>query len=99
MKIRKTTLTACVVLALAMTAMAGTRGRSAIMASAKQDSAVVDSAVKQEAPIPENSVIDEVMANLEQAREDQISVNSEWDKLETIHRTDGHRNSTLTDTT
>ena len=61
MKIRKTTLTACVVLALAMTAMAGTRGRSAIMASAKQDSAVVDSAVKQEAPIPENSVIDEVI--------------------------------------
>ena len=45
------------------------------------------------------SVIDEVMANLEQAREDQIGVNSEWDKLETIHRTDGHRNSTLTDTT
>ena len=61
MKIRKTTLTACVVLALAMTAMAGTRGRSAIMASAKQDSAVVDSAVKQETPIPENSVIDEVI--------------------------------------
>ena len=61
MKIRKTTLTACVVLALAMTAMAGTRGRSAIMASAKQDSAVVDSAVKQEAPVPENSVIDEVI--------------------------------------
>ena len=61
MKIRKTTLTACVVLALAMTAMAGTRGRSVIMASAKQDSAVVDSAVKQEAPIPENSVIDEVI--------------------------------------
>jgi peptidyl-prolyl cis-trans isomerase SurA len=50
-----------VVLALAMTAMAGTRGRSAIMASAKQDSAVVDSAVKQEAPVPENSVIDEVI--------------------------------------
>ena len=45
------------------------------------------------------SVIDEVMANLEQAREDQIGVNSEWDTLETIHRTDGHRNSTLTDTT
>jgi len=61
MKIRKTTLTACVVLALAMTAMAGTRGRSAIMASAKQDSAVFDSAVKQEAPVPENSVIDEVI--------------------------------------
>jgi len=61
MKIRKTPLTACVVLALAMTAMAGTRGRSAIMASAKQDSAVVDSAVKQEAPVPENSVIDEVI--------------------------------------
>jgi peptidyl-prolyl cis-trans isomerase SurA len=50
-----------VVLALAMTAMAGTRGRSAIMASAKQDSAVFDSAVKQEAPVPENSVIDEVI--------------------------------------
>ena len=45
------------------------------------------------------SVIDEVMANLEQARENQIGVNSEWDTLETIHRTDGHRNSTLTDTT
>ena len=61
MKIRKTTLTACVVLALAMTAMAGTRGRSAITASGRQDSAAVDSAVSQDTPVPENSVIDEVI--------------------------------------
>ena len=46
-----------------------------------------------------SSVIDEVMANLEQARQDQIGVNSEWDTEDVIHRTETHRNSTLTDTT
>ena len=46
-----------------------------------------------------HSVIDKVMANVEQARENQVGVNSEWEIEETVHRTSGHRNSTLTDIT
>lgn len=46
------------------------------------------------------SVIDEVVANMEQARLEQVGVNSEWDNTsDDTETTTQHRNATLTDTT
>lgn len=64
MKINKSSITVSVVLGLALTAVAGTRGlrmNANAPVGAKADSAVTDTTVKKEVKIPENSVIDEVI--------------------------------------
>lgn len=64
MKINKSSIAVSVVLGLALTAVAGTRGlrmNANAPVVAKADSAVTDTTVKKEVKIPENSVIDEVI--------------------------------------
>ncbi|MDY4409586.1 MAG: peptidylprolyl isomerase [Prevotella sp.] len=64
MKINKSSIAVSVVLGLALTAVAGTRGlrmNANAPVGAKADSAVTDTTVKKEVKIPENSVIDEVI--------------------------------------
>lgn len=64
MKINKSSIAVSVVLGLALTAVAGTRGlrmNANAPVGAKADSAVTDTTVKKEMKIPENSVIDEVI--------------------------------------
>lgn len=64
MKINKSSIAVSVVLGLALTAVAGTRGlrmNANAPVGAKADSAVTDTTVKKEVKVPENSVIDEVI--------------------------------------